>query len=95
MKNLWYDRYWAKKTGKPIIPIPANLTLKGTDNSVADFIANSPAVNLRFNESPIGLLQNVVKIGKSIRVFGGEGGGMIVPSLVVKDLPFTSVSDAV
>jgi predicted Zn-dependent protease len=55
----------------------------------------SPVVNFRFNESPVRLLQNVVRAGTSERVQGGEGSGMISPPLVVKDFPFTSISDAV
>ena len=31
----------------------------------------------------------------AVRVRGGEGAGMITPPLVVKDFPFTSISDAV
>ena len=35
-----------------------------------------------------------VALGRPIRTRGGEGG-MVAPALVVKDFPFTSVSDAV
>jgi predicted Zn-dependent protease len=134
-KQLWYDRYWAKKAGKEPGAFPGSMVLEGTEASLEDLIGSvergllvtrfwyirvlnqqtaqltgltrdglfliengkvsSPVVNFRFNESPVRLLQNVVKIGKAVRVVGGEGNGMIAPSLVVKDFPFTSVSDAV
>jgi predicted Zn-dependent protease len=55
----------------------------------------SPVVNFRFNESRWRMLQNCIAIGKASRVRGFEGEGMIAPPLVVKDFPFTSVSDAV
>lgn len=55
----------------------------------------APVVNFRFNESPVRLLQNTVAMGTPVRVRGGEGQGMIAPALVVKDFPFTSISDAV
>ena len=55
----------------------------------------SPAGNFRFNESPVRLLQNVLKMGVPVRAQGMEGNGMITPPLVVKDFPFTSTSDAV
>jgi predicted Zn-dependent protease len=55
----------------------------------------SPAGNFRFNESPVRLLQNVLKMGVPERAQGGEGSGMIAPALVVRDFPFTSISDAV
>jgi predicted Zn-dependent protease len=53
-----------------------------------------PVVNFRFNESPVHLLQNVLAMGRPVRTRGGESG-MIAPALVVKDFPFTSLSDAV
>ncbi len=55
----------------------------------------APVVNFRFNESPVRLLQNTIAMGSPVRVRGGEGQGMIAPPLVVKDFPFTSISDAV
>ncbi len=55
----------------------------------------APVVNFRFNESPVKLLQNAVAMGRPVRVRGGEGAGMIAPPLIVKDFPFTSISDAV
>ena len=55
----------------------------------------APVVNFRFNESPVHLLQNTIAMGTPQRVRGGEGQGMIAPPLVVKDFPFTSISDAV
>ena len=54
-----------------------------------------PVVNFRFNESPVRMLQNAIALGKPVRVRGGEGQGMIAPSMVVKDFPFTSLSEAV
>lgn len=53
------------------------------------------AVNFRFNESPVRLLQNATALGPSIRVRGLEGGIMIAPPLLAQDFPFTSISDAV
>jgi predicted Zn-dependent protease len=135
VKNLWYDRYWAKKAGKEPTPFPNHLVLSGTEASLDNLIAGvengllvtrfwyirflnpqtvqltgltrdglfriesgkvtGPVVNFRFNESPVRLLQNSVKIGKPVRVRGGEGNGMVAPPMVVKDFPFTSISDAV
>lgn len=54
-----------------------------------------PVVNFRFNESPVRLLQHASSLGLAIRVRGGEGQGMVAPSAVVENFPFTSVSDAV
>ncbi|HUQ94091.1 MAG TPA: metallopeptidase TldD-related protein [Bryobacteraceae bacterium] len=135
VKNLFYDRYWARKAGRQPTPFPGNLVLDGGGKTLADLIGSvergllvtrfwyirpvnpqtgqqtgltrdglfliengkvtSPVVNFRFNESPVRLLQNAVAIGTPTRVRGGEGAGMIAPPMVVKDFPFTSVSDAV
>lgn len=62
---------------------------------IEDGKVTTPVVNFRFNESPVHLLQNAIAMGKPVRVRGGEGQGMIAPPLVVKDFPFTSISDAV
>jgi predicted Zn-dependent protease len=52
--------------------------------------------NLRFNESPLFMLNNIDSIGPSVRIAGTEGGGPIVmPALKVRDFNFTSLSDAV
>jgi len=135
LKSLFYDRYWAEKSGKQPTPFPGSLVLDGGGKPLADLIASvergllvtrfwyirpvnqrtgqltgltrdglfliengkvtSPVVNFRFNESPVRLLQNIVALGQPIRTRGGEGAGMIAPALVVKDFPFTSISDAV
>jgi predicted Zn-dependent protease len=62
---------------------------------IEDGKISAPVVNFRFNESPVRMLQNCIALGKPVRVRGGEGQGMIAPPLVVKDFPFTSISDAV
>ena len=135
VKNLQYDRYWAKQTGKQPTPGASRLVLDGGTDSLESLIGGvergllvtrfwylrnvnpqtvqytgltrdglfliengkvtSPVGNFRFNESPVRLLQNVLKMGVPERAQGGEGAGMIAPPLVVKDFPFTSVSDAV
>jgi len=135
LTSLFYDRYWAAKTGKEPTPFPGFLVLDGGGKRLADLIASvergllvtrfwyirpvnqrtgqltgltrdglfliengkvtQPVVNFRFNESPVRMLQNIVAIGQPVRVRGGEGTGMIAPALVVKEFPFTSVSDAV
>lgn len=55
----------------------------------------APVVNLRFNESPVNLLKNAVKLGPSIRVRGLEGGISVAPPILARDFAFTSVSDAI
>ena len=52
-------------------------------------------MNFRFNDSPINLLKNAVKLGRPVRVRGLEGAQMIAPPIVSKEFSFTSISDAV
>jgi predicted Zn-dependent protease len=135
VKDLFYDRYWARKASRSPTPAPTNLVLEGGGKTLEELIASvergllvtrfwyirtvnpqtvqltgltrdglfliekgkvsRPVVNFRFNESPVRLLQNTIALGREVRVRGGEGQGMIAPSLIAKDFPFTSISDAV
>jgi predicted Zn-dependent protease len=134
VKSLFYDRYWAMKSGHAPTPAAGNLILDGGNKTLEELIASvdrgllvtrfwyirpvnpqtvqltgltrdglflieggkvtKPVVNFRFNESPVRMLQNTVAMGKPVRTRGGESG-MIVPPIVVKEFPFTSISDAV
>lgn len=40
VKNLFYDRYWAAKTGKQPTPFPTNLVLDGGDKTLEQLIAS-------------------------------------------------------
>lgn len=93
-RGLLVTRFWYIR-----VVNPQSVQLTGLTRDGLFLIENgkvtSPVVNFRFNESPVHLLQNAVVLGKPVRVRGGEGQGMIAPAVVVKDFPFTSVSDAV
>ena len=54
-----------------------------------------PVMNFRFNDGPLTLLQNAIKVGKASRMRGLEGATLVAPALVAKDFNFTSISDAV
>jgi len=56
-----------------------------------------PALNFRFNESPIAMLANVLAIGPSERTRGGETevSAVSAPTLLVKDFTFSSPSEAI
>ena len=55
--------------------------------------------NLRFNESPIVMLNNIEAMGAPVRVSaseaGGPGLGIVVPPIKVREFTFTSSSDAI
>ncbi len=58
-----------------------------------------PVKNLRWNESPIFLLNNVEALGKPVRVSASEDGSpgqaIVMPPVKAHDFNFTSLSDAV
>jgi predicted Zn-dependent protease len=51
-----------------------------------------PVKNLRFNDSPLSMLNNLDALGPVRRVSGGDRA---MPLLKAHDFTFTSVSDAV
>jgi predicted Zn-dependent protease len=58
-----------------------------------------PVKNMRWNESPIFLLNNLEMLGRAERVnsseSGSAGGAIVMPSVKARDFNFTSASDAV
>jgi predicted Zn-dependent protease len=58
-----------------------------------------PVKNLRWNESPIFLLNNVEMLGRPERVnsneSGSPGGSIVMPAVKAHDFNFTSASDAI
>jgi predicted Zn-dependent protease len=93
-RGLLVTRFWYLRNVNPQTLQYTGLTRDGLF-LIENGKVTSPAGNFRFNESPVRVLQNVLKMGVPVRAQGGEGEGMIAPPLVVKDFPFTSVSDAV
>ncbi|MGH7458562.1 MAG: metallopeptidase TldD-related protein, partial [Longimicrobiaceae bacterium] len=59
----------------------------------------SAVKNLRWNESPVFMLNNIEMMGRPVRVnasgSGDLGSNVVVPPLKVRDFTFTSLSDAV
>jgi predicted Zn-dependent protease len=58
-----------------------------------------PIKNLRFNESPVFMLNNLEAMGESVRVAASEdsspGAAIVVPPIKARDFTFTSLSDAI
>ena len=82
--RLWYVRLVDQQT-----LVQTGVTRDGTfyiENGQIKF----PIKNLRFNESPIIVLNNVDALGTAVRA-----GNVIIPPMRIKDFTFTSLSDAV
>jgi predicted Zn-dependent protease len=58
-----------------------------------------PIKNMRWNESPIFVLNNLEMLGRAERVSASEsgsaGGAVVMPAIKARDFNFTSASDAV
>lgn len=92
-RGLLVTRFWYIRGVNPQTVQLTGLTRDGLF-LIENGKVTSPVVNFRFNESPVHMLQNTIAMGRPVRTRGGESG-MIAPPLVVKDFPFTSISDAV
>ena len=88
--HFWYIRFVNPKT----------MQLTGLTRDGLLLIENGkiagPAMNLRFNESPVRLLQNAKMLGRPVRVAEDEvGDDVVMPPLQSAEFTFSSVSDAV
>jgi predicted Zn-dependent protease len=82
-------RFWYIRSVNPQTVQATGLTRDGLFLIENGEIAR-PAVNFRFIESPVRLLQNAKILGRGVRA-----GNMIVPSIQATDFMFSSISDAV
>lgn len=90
VSRLWYIR----------MVDPQTLLLTGLTRDGTFYIENGeikfPIKNLRFNESPVIMLNNVEALGKPERTISVESyRSYLVPPMKIRDFTFTSLSDAV
>lgn len=136
LTQLYYSRFWAKKSGTVATGAPTSLKMAGGSASLDAMIRSTPRGilvtrlwylrevdprtilytgltrdgtfliedgkvsrsirNLRFNESPLFMLNNLEMLGRAERLAGTEqGGAVVMPPLKVRDFNFTSLSEAV
>ena len=94
-RGILVTRLWYLRQVDPRTELYTGLTRDGT------FLIENGKItravkNLRFNESPLFMLNNLEMLGHPERVAGTEAGGNVVfPPLKVRDFNFTSLSDAV
>lgn len=97
-RGVLVTRFWYIRSVDPRSLSFTGLTRDGTFLIENGRLA-APVANMRFNESVMVVLNNVVSMGQSVRVVASESGGLgdaiVVPPLVVEDFHFTAVSDAV
>ena len=94
-RGILVTRLWYLRQVDPRTVLYTGLTRDGT------FLIENGKItravkNLRFNESPLFMLNNLEMLGRPVRVAGTEAGGNVVfPTIKVRDFNFTSLSDAV
>ncbi|PUZ20710.1 Predicted Zn-dependent protease or its inactivated homolog [Chitinophaga costaii] len=94
-KGILVTRLWYIRPVDPQTLLYTGLTRDGTfyiENGEIKY----PVKNLRFNESPVIMLNNLEALGKPERTVSGETNmHAIVPPLKLREFTFTSLSDAI
>ena len=97
-RGLLITRLWYIRPVDPRTILYTGLTRDGTFLIEKGKITRA-VKNLRWNESPIFMLNNVEMMGKPERVSASESGSagqaLVVPPVKARDFTFTSLSDAV
>jgi predicted Zn-dependent protease len=94
-RGILVTRLWYLREVDPRTIVYTGLTRDGTFLIENGKIAKSIR-NLRFNESPLFMLNNLEMLGRTERLAGTEqGGDVVMPSIKVRDFNFTSLSEAV
>jgi predicted Zn-dependent protease len=93
-RGLLVTRFWYIRSVDPRTLLFTGLTRDGTF-LVENGRITHPVKNLRWNETPIFLLNNLEMIGAPVRVGSGVGPSVWVPPMKVRDFAFTSTSDAI
>ena len=96
-RGLLVTRLWYIRSVDPRTILFTGLTRDGTF-LIENGRITTAVKNMRWNESPIFLLNNIDILGQPTRVNAsedGEGGAVVVPAVKARDFTFTSLSDAV
>ncbi len=97
-RGLLVTRFWYIRGVDPRTILFTGLTRDGTF-LIENGRVTRPVKNLRWNESPIFMLNNLEMMGQTVRVSPSEASGLaptvMVPPLKVRDFTFTSLSDAI
>ncbi len=97
-RGILVTRFWYIRGVDPRTILFTGLTRDGTF-LIENGKVTRPVKNLRYNESPIFMLNNLMMMGRPERVSASESGGpgqaIIVPPLKCRDFNFTSTSDAI
>ena len=97
-RGILVTRFWYIRPVDPRTVLVTGLTRDGTF-LIEDGKITKAVKNLRYNESPVFVLNNLDALGPSVRVSASEDGSpgfaIVVPPIKAHDFNFTSLSDAV
>jgi predicted Zn-dependent protease len=95
-RGVLVTRFWYIRVVDPQKLLLTGLTRDG-NFLIEDGRIVGPAINFRFNESPVAVLGNVLAMGATERTRGGEDEDSVVsaPPMLVRDFNFSSQSDAI
>lgn len=97
-RGVLVTRLWYIRPVNPRTILYTGLTRDGTF-LIENGKITRPVKNMRWNESPIFLLNNIEAMGAPVRVSSSEDGSpgfpVVVPPVKARDFNFTSLSDAV
>ncbi|MBX3133899.1 MAG: TldD/PmbA family protein [Gemmatimonadaceae bacterium] len=97
-RGLLVTRFWYIRSVDPRTILFTGLTRDGTF-LIENGRVTRPVKNLRYNESPIFMLNNLMAMGRPERVSASESGGpgqaIMIPAMKIRDFNFTSTSDAI
>jgi len=97
-RGLLVTRFWYLRPTDQRTILYTGLTRDGTF-LIENGKVTKPVKNMRFNDSPIFMLNNLEAMGAPVRVSASEGGepgqAIAVPPIKVRDFSFTSLSDAI
>ena len=97
-RGLLVTRFWYIRPVDPRTILYTGLTRDGTF-LIENGSITSAVKNLRWNESPVFMLNNAEMMSPPVRVSAGESGDVgspvVVPAVKARDFTFTSLSDAV
>jgi predicted Zn-dependent protease len=97
-RGLLVTRLWYIRPVDPRTILYTGLTRDGTF-LIENGSITSAVKNLRWNESPVFMLNNVEMLSPPVRVSANESGdvdsAVVVPAVKARDFTFTSLSDAV
>src|SRR5436190_13357455 len=93
-RGILVTRTWYIRSVDPQTVLVTGLTRDGTF-FIEDGKISFPIKNMRFNESPVIMLNNLEAMGAPQRIVGEGINEIVVPPMRIRDFTFSSLSDAV